>query len=149
MTLPLLAISVRQPWAWAIVYAGKTHENRSGAAVGYMGNAVGKRIAVHASLGMTRNEYLEACEFMRDIGVSPPPARDLKRGGIIGSVLVTGITLPKEKPASRWFFGPRADPRRCAAAAVRRRHGRARHLQARGKRQRARPARAVDAAEAD
>lgn len=106
--IPSIALSVRQPWAWAIIHGGKTHENRSGAAVGYMGAAVGKRIAIHASLGMTRNEYIEALEVMRDIGVTCPAPHLLDRGGIIGSVLVTRITLPKERPASRWFFGPRA-----------------------------------------
>jgi hypothetical protein len=33
ITLPLQAISVRQPWAWAIIYAGKDVENRSRDAV--------------------------------------------------------------------------------------------------------------------
>lgn len=29
LDLPELALSVRQPWAWAIIHAGKDIENRS------------------------------------------------------------------------------------------------------------------------
>ncbi len=29
MTEPMLALSIRQPWAWAIIHAGKDVENRS------------------------------------------------------------------------------------------------------------------------
>lgn len=47
---PKLAISVRQPWAWAIVYAGKDIENRGQVPVRYGIGAVGRR-AVHAAKG--------------------------------------------------------------------------------------------------
>nr|WP_321482314.1 ASCH domain-containing protein [uncultured Cohaesibacter sp.] len=101
--LPDLALSVRQPWAWAIILAGKDVENRSWQAVNHGLNVRG-RIAIHASKGMKRDEYEATAAFMRSIGVECPPAADLLRGGIIGSVEV--IDVVKESD-SRWFFGPR------------------------------------------
>ncbi|WP_409188395.1 hypothetical protein [Bradyrhizobium sp. RDM4] len=36
--LPEFALSVRQPWAWAIIHGGKDVENRSAPAVRNMGH---------------------------------------------------------------------------------------------------------------
>lgn len=111
--LPELALSVRQPWAWAIIHAGKPFENRSAKAVLFMVPLCGRR-AIHASKGMTRDEYEDAREFMRTLGVECPPPAELLRGGIIGSVEITGVTKESTSP---WFFGPRglilSDPRPC------------------------------------
>jgi len=111
--LPADALSVRQPWAWAIVYAGKDIENRSWQAVNHGLRRRG-RVAIHAAKGLTRDEYLEAYEFMRAIGVTCPPAGALERGGIIGSVEVVDVVT---ESASPWFFGPRGlvlrDPTSC------------------------------------
>lgn len=111
--LPKRALSVRQPWAWAIIYGGKDVENRSWQAVNH-GLKVRGRIAVHASAGMTRNEYVETAAFMDEIGVNCPPAADLRRGGIIGSIEVVDVVTDY---ASQWFFGPRGlilrDPEPC------------------------------------
>lgn len=84
MDLPRLALSVRQPWAWAIIHAGKDIENRSWQAVNH-GLRVRGRIAIHAAKGLARREYERASEFMASIGVTCPPAADLLRGGIVGS----------------------------------------------------------------
>lgn len=100
---PLLALSVRQPWAWAIIYAGKDVENRSWQAVNH-GLRQRGRIAIHASKGMSRDEYEEAADFMSSIKITCPPAIELKRGGIIGSVDVVDVVTDSE---SDWFFGPR------------------------------------------
>jgi hypothetical protein len=100
--LPALALSVRQPWAWAIIHAGKTIENRSAGMVKHLRPVCGRR-AIQAAKGMTREEYSEAAEFMRGIGIECPAARDLLRGGIIGSVDVVGVVRGSDSP---WFFGP-------------------------------------------
>ena len=111
--IPSRALSVRQPWAWAIIHAGKDVENRSWQAVNH-GLAVRGRIAIHAAKGMTKYEYDDAREFMAKIGVECPPAKDLLRGGIIGTVTVVDVV---SESASDWFFGPRglvlADPEPC------------------------------------
>lgn len=112
--LPGIALSVRQPWAWAIIHAGKDIENRSWQAVNRGLDRRG-RVAIHAAKGMTRDEYDHAAEFMASRGVTCPPARDLARGGIIGSVEVVDVVTDSTSP---WFFGPRGlvlrDPRPCA-----------------------------------
>lgn len=103
--VPTIALSVRQPWAWALIYAGKDIENRSEAAVRHgMRAQIGNRIAIHAAKGMTRDEYDSANEFMSSIGVCCPPAANLERGGIIGSAVVSSVV---QESASKWFFGPR------------------------------------------
>lgn len=114
LDLPRLALSVRQPWAWAIIHAGKDIENRSWQAINH-GLTRRGRVAIHASKGMTREEYLDAAEFMAQLRISCPPAIDLLRGGIIGSVEVVDVVTGSESP---WFFGPRglvlSDAQPCA-----------------------------------
>jgi len=99
--IPQKALSVRQPWAWAILN-GKDIENRSIAAVRH-GMKTG-RIALHASKGMTQDEYESARDFMESIGISCPRPDELIRGAIIGVVTVTEIVAEHKSP---WFFGPR------------------------------------------
>lgn len=103
--VPHVALSVRQPWAWALIHGGKDVENRGKMAIhrGAMHKQVGKRIAIHAAKGMTRDEYESASDFMAGIGVTCPAAADLERGGIIGSAFLASVV---SKHTSRWFFGP-------------------------------------------
>ena len=111
--LPELAIAVRQPWAWAIIYGGKALENRGPKAISFMVPLTGLR-CIHAAKGMTRDEYEDARAFMHKLGVECPAPADLLRGGIIGTVEVTGYVTRSSNP---WFFGPRAlvlsNPRPC------------------------------------
>lgn len=109
---PEVALSVRQPWAWAIIHAGKDIENRNwreGKLLSHRG-----RIAVHAAKGMTWAEYVSATEFMRRNGIDYPGFHALARGGIIGSVEVFGFV---DWSPSRWFTGPHGlmlrDPMPC------------------------------------
>lgn len=102
--LPIMAISVRQPWAWAIIHAGKDVENRVKRAITLGGMDKHPMLAIHASSGMTRDEYEDARDFMeRDCGITCPHPSELVRGGIIGSVSITGIVKESD---SQWFFGP-------------------------------------------
>ncbi len=106
---PRYALSVRQPWAWAIIYAGKDIENRSAAAI-QKGRMICKRIAIHASKGMTRDEYEDGRNYIADvlfrkgIGGSVPRPEELVRGALIGSVSVVGIVKQSD---SLWWMGPR------------------------------------------
>lgn len=101
--IPRLALSVRQPWAWAIIYAGKDIENRSWQAVNH-GLRLRGRIAIHAAKGMTRDEYEDAKETIERNAPYCPDPIDLLRGGIIGSVEVVDVVDDHKSP---WFFGPR------------------------------------------
>lgn len=86
------AISIHQPWAWAILYAGKPLENRS-----WSTNIRG-RIAVHAA----KTFDVDECEWIESIfGIAVP--RDLPCGGIVGTVELTDVV---QWDASRWFTGP-------------------------------------------
>lgn len=100
-TLPELALSVRQPWAWAILN-GKDIENRSAASVRH-GMKAGT-IALHAAKGMTQDEYEHARSFMASIGITCPRPDALVRGAVIGVMTVTDIVSDHKSP---WFFGPR------------------------------------------
>lgn len=101
--LPRLALSVRQPWTWAIVAGHKPVENRSwrspNPALKFRGP-----VSLHAARGLTRAEYEGAADFMRSLGVDCPAPADLKRGGIVGTAIVTDIVKDLD---SQWFFGPR------------------------------------------
>lgn len=100
--LPRTALSVRQPWAWAIIHGRKDIENRSVAAVRH-GMTEGP-IAIHAAKGMTQKEYFLASLWMTEIGITTPRPDDLVRGAIIGAVNVKAIVSESSSP---WFFGPR------------------------------------------
>lgn len=95
-------ISIRQPWAWMIIHAGKDIENRDWY-TGYRG-----RVLVHAAKGMTRAEWEDAWDFAHGSGASPKAVEaginlhNIERGGIIGSVEIVDCV---QSHPSRWFMG--------------------------------------------
>lgn len=90
------AISIRQPWAWLIVHGGKDIENRD-----WKTNFRG-RVLVHASKGMTHDEYEDTAWFAGTQKIAVPSFVEIQRGGIIGSVEIVDCV---EASASPWFFG--------------------------------------------
>ncbi len=58
------ALTVRQPWAWALMEGGKDIENRKWATT-YRGP-----LAIHAAAGMTRQEYCRAADYKTVIRIS-------------------------------------------------------------------------------
>jgi len=97
-----MAISVRQPWAWAILHAGKDVENRSRA--GPFRRAVGQRVLIHASRTLRRADVEAAIAYLWERhGIGCPPIYALPRGGVIGEVTVDRIVDRHESP---WFAGP-------------------------------------------
>lgn len=95
----MIALSIRQPWAWLILHAGKDIENRDWSTK-YRG-----RFLIHAGKGMTRAEYASACDFAASCGVSNsrmPSFDDLPRGGIVGSVELVDCA---QRSGSPWFVG--------------------------------------------
>jgi hypothetical protein len=98
----LLALSVRQPWAWAIIHAGKDLENRK-SLFSHRGLTL-----IHASAGMTHEEYCDAVDFMSAAKVNYralPSFSQLERGGIIGAVEIVDAVRESTSP---WWMGPRA-----------------------------------------
>ena len=57
---------------------------------------------MHASKGMTRDEYEEASWTAEDNGVTLPPYEQLERGGIVGKARIVDCVSRSESP---WFFG--------------------------------------------
>lgn len=95
----MITLSIRQPWAWLILHAGKDIENRDWA-TSFRG-----RLLIHASKGMTRAEYASGCDFAASCGVGTdrlPTFDDLPRGGVVGSVEVVDCVQRSRSP---WFVG--------------------------------------------
>lgn len=95
----MIALSIRQPWAWLILNAGKDIENRS------WPTKFRGRILVHAAKGMTRAEYEEADDPLWAKGgptIDLPPFEELQRGGVVGLVEIVDCVASSNSP---WFFG--------------------------------------------
>jgi len=96
-------ITIRNPWAWAIIFAGKDVENRS------WPTRVRGRVAVHVSASMTRDDYRFAVEFIA--GIAPqlqvPGFADMQPllGHIIGTVEVVDSVRTSTSP---WYMGDHA-----------------------------------------
>ncbi len=106
MTLPTKALSIRQPWAWAIVHGGKPLENRSWGGWNNHQKKFRGEFCIHASTGMTRAEYENAKDFMAHrCNVECPPPHELVRGAIIGTAHVIGWINTSQNP---WWMGPGA-----------------------------------------
>lgn len=86
------ALSIRQPWAYAILHLGKDVENRRWA-TSFRG-----RFLIHASKTLDRESYEELAEEF-----SMAPIESLARGVIVGEALLTQCV--RAWP-SRWFEGP-------------------------------------------
>lgn len=87
----MLAISIQQPWAWAIFNAGKDIENRD-----WMTDIRGK-VLIHTGKkwDLSAVECLyEAFDIVVPVG--------LQTGGIIGTVDIIDCV---QKSGSPWFFG--------------------------------------------
>lgn len=95
------AITVRHPWAHAIIHMGKPIENRSWS-TNYRGP-----LLIHAASTMTAAEYGNFAEFFcADIKEGSMPAPGQLRetlGHVVG--IVDLIDVVEDHP-SPWFFGP-------------------------------------------
>lgn len=92
-------LSIRHPWAWLIIHAGKDIENRQ------WNSRYRGPLLIHASASFTRAEYKDALDTATAIGVANfPTAEHLKEssGGIIGVVDIIDCV---DKSDSPWFFG--------------------------------------------
>jgi hypothetical protein len=104
MAVPTKALSIRQPWAWAILDAGKDVENRN-----WQPNNPNLRFRgeffIHAAQGMTVREYSDFADFYQlqiDPKAFPPSRAVLPRGGIVGIAEIADIVTDHASP---WFFG--------------------------------------------
>jgi len=82
------AISIRQPWAWAIIHAGKRIENRVWRArPSYRGP-----LLIHAAKGCTRDEFESAAYSIKCIsGAFLPPLATLPRGALVATARLVDV----------------------------------------------------------
>ena len=101
-----VALSIRQPWAHLIIYAGKDIENRTWT------SRVRGRVLIHASKTMSRQDYEECAMFCSGLpeGTFPndfffPTFDELqsKLGGIVGVMHIDDCVAKSDSP---WFCGP-------------------------------------------
>ena len=93
-------LSIRQPWAWAIIHAGKDIENRDWP-TRYRG-----RILIHAGVSWysgKRDALEDTAHWARDCGIAAPSLEQLERGGIVGEAEIVDCVT---EWTSSWFFGP-------------------------------------------
>lgn len=97
------ALSIRQPWCDAILFGNKRVENRDWK----HGSNFRGRFLLHASKGMTRGEYEDACWFMeaRSITWRPRPIKELVRGAIVGAATVSAVLKPGSPFRDPWYLG--------------------------------------------
>jgi hypothetical protein len=108
IALPVVGLSVRQPWAWLICNAGKDIENRD-----WKTNFTG-RVLIHAGKAMTREDYDACLIFCQGL----PPYNGLPEygrwwlpdymalreqcGGIVGETEIVRCVTESDSP---WFCG--------------------------------------------
>lgn len=116
--LPDKALSIRQPWVWAILNAGKRIENRPrryhyrGPICLHASTAPIPReeiayhycvedvLAWHAGKPMSTREAKQKPLTLADL---TPRLSDLQRGGIVGTADIVDCIEASDDP---WFFGP-------------------------------------------
>jgi len=93
----LRALSVRQPWAWAIVHGLKPWENRP-RRFNYRGP-----LLIHASQAAGERDYAFAVELIESLTGRSPPARNaIERGGIVGAAELTDCAEPLAEDDGGW-----------------------------------------------
>lgn len=109
----MIALSIRQPWAWLIIRPDITDPQERRLSIGHgllkdienrtWPTNVRGDILVHAGKGMTGEEY-ETCAAAAHwiAGIKLPPPAALQRGGIVGQVRIAGCSRPCE---SKWWNG--------------------------------------------
>ena len=105
----MLALSIKQPWAWAILYAGKDVENRT-----WKTNFRGP-LLIHSGLTFDFKGLHWLVKNQKHLRLPAiPQAQDFPRGGIVGGV---DLVDTSNRHPSPWFFGPTGfilkDPRPC------------------------------------
>ncbi len=92
----MIALSIRPPWAWAIIHAGKDVENRS------RRSHFRGRFLVHASLEMSPGDFEHATQALAAAGEEDllPREDEFATGGIIGSVELVEVAEQCDSP---WY----------------------------------------------
>lgn len=90
-------LSIRQPWAWAVVSGHKTIENRT------WRTAHRGPLLIHAGSQMSAQDLSRLQSIALAHGFAMPEPSVLKLGGIVGQVDLADIVSESHDP---WFRGP-------------------------------------------
>jgi len=94
----LKALSINQPWAWAIVYAGKDIENRV-----WKTNFRGD-FFIHAGKKFDNNGMGWIADHFPELDIDRVANEvGFQMGGIIGQARIVDCVQESDSP---WFFGP-------------------------------------------
>ncbi len=96
----MYALSVQQPWAWAILHAGKSVENRTWW-TGHRGPLV-----IHAAKSRASYNRQDVGAWYRLHGQTLPDWEDLTKGALLGIVEVVDCVRVADAPRSLWVEGP-------------------------------------------
>jgi hypothetical protein len=95
-----IALSIRQPWAWLIIHAGKDIENRD------WRTAFRGSVLIHAGKSMTHADYSACAIFCSGLTheIKFPSFDELKAlcGGIVGRMTISDCVSESQ---SEWFCG--------------------------------------------
>ncbi len=94
------ALSIHQPWAWAILHAGKTMENRT-----WRTNYRGP-LLIHASKTRSSYDREPRLDWGKVYGVALPKWEELVTGAIVGVVELVDCLPVASVPTSPWVEGP-------------------------------------------
>jgi hypothetical protein len=99
IALPSHALSIRQPWTWAILYAGKRVENRTWATL-FRGP-----IFLHAGMAVDWESLDDLAAEIRAVSEPRPAA---VRGALVATAQLVGCVRPESAPTGqrRWVAGP-------------------------------------------
>ena len=103
------ALSIKQPWLYAIMHLGKQIENRDWRPPDWI---IGERIALHASARPDTLTAIASCQKIAGVMLPKniPMGRILATAVIVGFVGIDGSGVTNEERRSevlddKWFFG--------------------------------------------
>ena len=103
------ALSIKQPWLYAIMHLGKQIENRDWRPPDWI---IGERIALHASARPDTLTAIASCQKIAGVMLPKniPMGRVLATAVIVGFVGIDGSGVTNEERRSevlndKWFFG--------------------------------------------
>lgn len=92
------ALSIRQPWAWAILYAGKNIENRTWNTT-HRGDFL-----IHAGSALDE-EAFRLMQLYPIPNVKLPERDEFPRGGIVGQATLIDVMRPGSPMTVPWYEG--------------------------------------------
>lgn len=94
------ALTLIQPWAWAILFAGKVIENRSWLPPAKM---LGQVIAIHAG----QKYDGDAADWIEELtGLEVPDDDQISRGAVVGTAILRGVIKRVDRTTFREVMGP-------------------------------------------